>query len=108
MRFTPILLATMLSACSFSFLKFDNEPVVKATYAAGATKESIIAAGGKPESEVNVPEISGTCVNYTLRKDGETMPFYVAFDKSGKPTHYSYVTCAEAKRLGVFKKGENK
>ncbi|HEO9694270.1 TPA: hypothetical protein QIM62_004787 [Klebsiella aerogenes] len=55
MRYTPILIVPLLSACSFSFMKFDNDPLVQATYAPGATKSSVVAAGGKAESEMSVP-----------------------------------------------------
>lgn len=102
MRYTPLLIMPLLSACSFSFMKFDNEPVVQATYATGATKSSVIAAGGKPDSEMNVPEIGGTCINYTLKKEAETMPFYVAFDKNGNRKQFGYITCIEARSKGVF------
>ena len=30
-----------------------------------------------------VPEIGASRLNQTLKKDAQTMPFYVAFDKSG-------------------------
>ncbi|EDH3425312.1 hypothetical protein GC931_21950 [Salmonella enterica] len=102
MRYTAILIAPLLSACSFSFMKFDNDPLVQATYAPGATKSSVVAAGGKAESEMSVPEIKGTCINYTLKKDAETMPFYMAFDKNGNRTHYGYISCQQARAKGVF------
>ena len=102
MRYTPFIIVPLLSACSFSFMKFDNDPLVQATYATNATKSSVIAAGGKPDSEMNVPEINGTCVNYTLKKDAERMPFYVAFDKNGNRKHYGYITCQQARAKGVF------
>lgn len=103
MRYAMLALVPLLSACSVSFMKYDNEPVVQTTYANGATKSKVIAAGGKPDSEVSVPEINGTCVNYTLRKAGETMPFYAAFDSSGNRKHYGYISCQEARAKGVFK-----
>ena len=102
MRYILFITVPLLSACSFSFMKFDNEPVVQATYANGATKSTVIAAGGKPDSEMNVPEINGTCINYRLKKDTETMPFYVAFDKNGNRKHYGYISCQEARAKGVF------
>ncbi|MCT4706194.1 hypothetical protein MUA03_09805 [Enterobacteriaceae bacterium H16N7] len=103
MHYAILALVPLLSACSLSFMKFDNEPVVQAAYANGATKNKVIAAGGKPDSEVSIPEIKGTCLNYTLRKDGETMPFYIAFDKSGNRKHYGYISCQDARVKGVFK-----
>ncbi|MFP2240050.1 hypothetical protein ACLEX4_16195 [Pseudescherichia vulneris] len=102
MRYTPFLIVPLLSACSVSFMKFDNDPLVQATYATDATKSSVMAAGGKPDSEMAVPEINGTCINYTLKKDAESMPFYVAFDKNGKRKHYGYITCQQARTKGVF------
>ncbi|UNK59601.1 hypothetical protein [Buttiauxella ferragutiae] len=102
MRYTPFIIVPLLSACSFSFMKFDNYPLVQATYATNATKSSVIAAGGKPDSEMNVPEINGTCINYTLKKDAETMPFYVAFDENGNRKHYGYISCQQARAKGVF------
>lgn len=102
MRYTPILIVPFLTACSVGFIKFDNDPLVQATYAADATKSSVIAAGGKPDSEINVPEINGTCINYTLKKGEERMPFYVAFDKNGKRKHYGYISCQQARAKGVF------
>ncbi|MFG6655350.1 hypothetical protein ACG0Z5_12870 [Scandinavium sp. M-37] len=102
MRYTPFLIVPLLSACSVSFMKFDNDPLVQATYATDATKSSVMAAGGKPDSEMAVPEINGTCINYTLKKDAESMPFYVAFDKNGKRKHYGYITCQQARAKGVF------
>ncbi|MDX6019811.1 hypothetical protein SIL08_05895 [Scandinavium sp. V105_16] len=102
MRYTPFLIVPLLSACSMSFMKFDNDPLVQATYATDATKSSVMAAGGKPDSEMAVPEINGTCINYTLKQDAESMPFYVAFDKNGKRKHYGYITCQQARAKGVF------
>ncbi|MNB98858.1 DNA-binding transcriptional activator OsmE [compost metagenome] len=102
MRYTPFIIVPLLSACSFSFMKFDNDPLVQATYATNATKSSVIAAGGKPDSEMNVPEINGTCINYTLKKDAETMPFYVAFDENGNRKHYGYISCHQARAKGIF------
>ncbi|MDX6039957.1 hypothetical protein [Scandinavium lactucae] len=102
MRYTPFLIVPLLSACSMSFMKFDNDPLVQATYATDATKSSVMAAGGKPDSEMVVPEINGTCINYTLKQDAESMPFYVAFDKNGKRKHYGYITCQQARAKGVF------
>jgi len=64
-------------------MMFDHTPRVQAVYAANATKESVISAGGNPDSGMKVPEIGGTCLNATRKKDAATMPFYVAFDKSG-------------------------
>jgi hypothetical protein len=32
---------------------------------------------------MKVPEIGGTCLNATFKKNAATMPFYVAFDKNG-------------------------
>lgn len=102
MRYILFIIVPLLSSCSFSFMKFDNEPVVQATYANSATKSTVIAAGGEPDSEMNVPEINGTCINYRLKKDTETMPFYVAFDKNGNRKHYGYISCQEARAKGVF------
>ncbi|MFP2423863.1 hypothetical protein ACLEXA_20400 [Pseudescherichia vulneris] len=102
MRYTPFFIVPLLSACSVSFMKFDNDPLVQATYATDATKSSVMAAGGKPDSEMAVPEINGTCINYMLKKDAESMPFYVAFDKNGKRKHYGYITCQQARAKGVF------
>lgn len=102
MRHTLLIIVPLLSACSFSFMKFDNDPLVLATQADAATKDSVIAAGGKPDSAINVPEISGTCLNYTLKKETETMPFYVAFDKNGERKHYGYISCQQARANGVF------
>ncbi|MEZ2583244.1 hypothetical protein [Kluyvera intermedia] len=102
MRHALFLIIPLLSACSVSFMKFDNDPLVQATYASDATKKSVIAAGGKPDSEVNIPEINGVCVNYTLKKEAETMPFYIAFDKNGNRKQYGYISCQQARAKGVF------
>lgn len=102
MRHALFLIAPLLSACSVSFMKFDNDPLVQATYASNATKDSVVAAGGKPASEITIPEMNGVCVNYTLKKHAETMPFYVAFDKNGSRKHYGYITCQQARAKGVF------
>lgn len=102
MRYTPFLIMPLLTACSFSFMKFDNDPLVQATHASNATKRSVITAGGRPDSEMDIPEISGTCLNYTLKKDAERMPFYVAFDKNGNRKHYGYLSCQQARAKGVF------
>lgn len=83
-------------------MKFDNDPLVQATYAPNATKSTVFAAGGKPDSEKNILEINGTCINYTLRKDAETMPFYVAFDKNGNKKHFGYISCQQARDRGYL------
>ncbi|BDA92608.1 hypothetical protein LJU39_12135 [Citrobacter freundii] len=83
-------------------MKFDNDPLVQATYAPNATKSTVFAAGGKPDSEKNILEINGTCINYTLRKDAETMPFYMAFDKNGNKKHFGYISCQQARDRGIF------
>lgn len=103
MNYKIFCIIPLLSACSFDFIKFDDVPVVKATYSSNPTKQSIRAAGGKPDSVVNLPEINGICLNYTLRKGEEVSPFYISFDKHDKPTHYGYITCDEAKKKGIFK-----
>lgn len=76
--------------------------MVQATYANSATKSTVIAAGGEPDIEMNVPEINGTCINYRLKKDTETTPFYIVFDKNGNRKHYGYISCQEARAKGVF------
>ncbi|EGT0637897.1 hypothetical protein JAF85_001699 [Citrobacter werkmanii] len=103
MRYLSLILAPLLSACSFSFMQFDNNPIVQATYASDTTPEKIIAAGGNPDSEMHVAEINGKCMNYTLKQGDATTPFYVAFDGNGQRKHYGYITCQEAKARGIFK-----
>ncbi len=102
MRYSTLLVAPLLSACSFSFMQYDNTPLVKATYNDHATKESVIAAGGKPDSELTLSD-RGTCLNYTLRNGSDSMPFYIAFDEHGKRNHYGYITCQSAQTKRILK-----
>lgn len=98
LTFIPLILS--ISACSVGFLKYDSLPVVQATVTQNATMSSVIAAGGKPDSKVSISSINGTCVNYTLRKDGESMPFFVVFNKDNRVTTYGYVSCETAQKEG--------
>lgn len=102
MRYLPLLALPLLSACSFSFMQYDDLPVVKAAYNDHATKTSVMAAGGKPDSQLSIGG-NGSCLNYTLRNSSESMPFYIAFDQSGKRKHYGYITCQAAQSKGIFK-----
>ncbi|HDT6544500.1 TPA: hypothetical protein QFT03_001438 [Kluyvera ascorbata] len=102
MRYLMLFAIPLLSACSFSFMQYDNLPVVNATYSDHATKASVMAAGGKPDSQINLGG-NGSCLNYTLRNGSESMPFYVAFDGSGKRIHYGYITCQAAQQKGILK-----
>lgn len=102
MRNVMLFAIPLLSACSFSFMQYDDLPVVQATYNDNATKTSVMAAGGKPDSQLSLPG-NGSCLNYTLRNGSESMPFYVAFDESGKRNHYGYITCQAAQSKGIFK-----
>lgn len=89
-----------ISACSVGFLKYDSLPVVQATVTHNATMDSVVSAGGQPDSKVSIKSINGTCLNYTLRKDGESMPFFVVFNKDKRVTNYGYVSCETAQKEG--------
>ncbi|MCP1120017.1 hypothetical protein [Robbsia andropogonis] len=97
---TAILLATCLtlSGCSgFEIFKYDSVPVVRAVLTAGATRASVVAAGGQPNSEVKVPQNGGVCLNYTLLTDkGATTPFFVVLTRDNRVANYGYVSCATA------------
>ncbi|WP_447870666.1 hypothetical protein [Serratia fonticola] len=96
MRYATLFIIPLLSACSFSFIKFDDIPVVKAAYDSNITRQSLISIGGKPDSEVTLPGGKGTCLNYHLKKDGAQSPFYIVFDNNGKRKQFGYINCAEA------------
>lgn len=40
-----------------------------------------------------VPEIGANRLNQTLKKDAQTMPFYVVFDNRENRQHYGYISC---------------
>lgn len=101
MRYLTLLVIPLLSACSLSFMQYDNDPLVKAAYDNNATERSVIAAGGKPDSRLKLAN-GGSCLNYQLRNGSESMPLYIAFDSSGKRNHYGYITCQDAQRKGIF------
>lgn len=102
MKYKIFLLVPLLSACSFSFIKFDDIPLVKATYDNNATKSSVLNAGGKPLNEISLSGDNGTCLDYLLRKNSEQTPFYIVFDKKSNRKQFGYMTCNEAKNRGVF------
>lgn len=102
MRYLTFFLIPFLSACSLSFMQYDNDPLVKAAYDNNATERSVIAVGGKPDSQLKLAN-SGSCLNYTLRNGSESMPLYIAFDSSGKRNHYGYISCQDAQSRGIFK-----
>lgn len=105
-KLTLVPLILSVSACSVGFLKYDSLPIVQATLTQSATMNSVVAAGGQPDSIVAVSNIKGTCFNYTLRKEGETMPFFVVFNKDKRVTTYGYVTCETALKEGYNIPGE--
>lgn len=49
-----------------------------------------------------VPEIGASRLNQTLKKDAQTMPFYVVFDNRENRQHYGYISCQQAKVRGIF------
>lgn len=95
-----LVMAGCQSMSSLSFFQYDSLPVVNSTYKSGATKSSVIAAGGQPDSKINVGNNGNTCFNYTLRKNGSTSPFFVAFNKQDRVTNYGYETCQNAMSKG--------
>lgn len=49
-----------------------------------------------------VPEIGANRLNQTLKKDAQTMPFYVVIDNRENRQHYGYISCQQAKVRGIF------
>ncbi|CNE35617.1 hypothetical protein QVN42_15670 [Yersinia nurmii] len=97
MRYIPLLAIPILSACGIGFFKYDSLPVVRATvFTTGATKQSVMNAGGPPDSMMITSKIRGSCLNYTLRKDGYTSPFFVALNRYDQVVEHGYMTCQEA------------
>lgn len=95
---TSVAAASTLSGCgAFEIFKYDSVPIVRAVLTAGATRTSVVAAGGLPNSELKVPQNGGVCLNYILVTDkGATTTFFVALTRDDRVANYGYVSCATA------------
>ena len=100
-----LLLAPLLAVAGCSSLALVNtarqEPVFRAAVQAGATKQSVIAAAGNPNSMYQVINGNGMCANYVFNKNGA--PFYVVFNKQDRVTSYGFESCADADAKAILR-----
>lgn len=67
-----------LSACGFSFTKFNNKIFAQLIYTDNIIKKQDYCCEGKLDNEINVPEINETRINYRQKKTG-TMSFFCLY-----------------------------
>jgi len=92
----PALILTLTGCSALQVFSYDSLPVVRATVTQGATKSSVISAAGMPDSEILIKSNQNTCLNYTLRKDNKTTPFFIIVNSRNQVTNYGYVSCGTA------------
>ncbi|MBR7891241.1 hypothetical protein KTE29_01955 [Burkholderia multivorans] len=94
----------MLNGCAWfdAWLPFSYSrmPVPKAASRHGATRDTVVHAGGNPRSVWMVRNGSGVCYNYLLEHGDERRPYFVVFDRAGAVTHHGFDTCMNADRTG--------
>ena len=79
---------------------FGSEPLVLHSVEVGATRQSVMALGVPLQSTYSAKTGSGTCLNFTLQKDGQSMPYYVGLNSVDKVKAAGFSTCAEADSRG--------
>ncbi|WP_342221452.1 osmotically-inducible lipoprotein OsmE [Candidatus Fukatsuia endosymbiont of Tuberolachnus salignus] len=98
---------TLVGCTGFSLIKnFGSEPLVTEASKVGATKQHVLQVGGQPRQSQTIRNGSGTCFDYVLQKEGESTPFYVAFNPQGLVTAGGFTTCNNADQQGLLKAGQ--
>lgn len=85
-----------------TLIAFSPDPVVTASSKAGATKQSVLAAGVKPTREQPTKNIKGTCLDFSLDKNGRSADYYVAVNSEERVVAFGFATCAEAESRNII------
>ncbi|MGH8383524.1 osmotically-inducible lipoprotein OsmE [Pseudomonas sp.] len=91
-----VLIAALSAAggCATASYTYRDQPLV-AKVETGMSTEQVQRIGGKPLAVSERTVVPGTCFDYMLSKPGQTQPYHVSFDDTGKVDHKSFMTCAQ-------------
>jgi len=96
-----------LCGCVPSILQYDrSNPVVMSSLQHGATRDAVLSAAGEPLDVMVLPGINGVCHNYILRNQGNSSPYYVAFNAQGRVVNAGYIDCEKAVASGYLQTSE--
>lgn len=106
-----LLSGATLSGCKTlesvsTLMNFSADPVVVASSKANATRQTLLATGVKPASEMATTKIKGSCLDYPLHKDDKSIAYYVALNDRDQVVAYGFTTCAQAESAGVIRNSE--